>query len=57
MIFDMMGTHIVDYELGKLAEDDHSFEFPFVSLPNGNDILKIQIDNDISQNQKIVIIH
>ncbi|MCX6230901.1 MAG: T9SS type A sorting domain-containing protein [Bacteroidetes bacterium] len=57
MIFDMMGKQIAAYELGKLAEGNHSFEFPFVSLPNGNYILKIQTDNDISQNQKIVIIH
>jgi hypothetical protein len=57
MIVDIMGKLVAEYDLGKLSGGMHSFEFPFVNLPNGNYILRIQTDNDISQTQKIVIIH
>jgi hypothetical protein len=57
MIFDIMGKVVAEYDLGKLAEGMHSFEFPFVNLPNGNYIIKILTNNEVSQNQKIVIIH
>jgi hypothetical protein len=56
-IFNILGEKIAEYELGKLSAGNHSFEFPFYSLPNGNYILKLFTDNTPNQNIKFVIIH